>query len=144
MLPLVVECVNRWSSTTSLKSSAVFLCFQNEIKEHSFFSSINWDDLLQKKVPPPFTPKVVSVPYYVICMLFIFYLINVFQYNHGLFLFLQNSFSDISNFDPEFTDEMVPNSVCWPEHSIVNASVMEADDAFVGFSYAPPSDDSFQ
>lgn len=39
---------------------------------------------------------------------------------------------------------MVPNSVCWSqEHSIVNASVMEADDAFVGFSYAPPSDDSF-
>lgn len=59
-------------------------------------------------------------------------------------LFLQNSFSDISNFDPEFTDEMVPNSVCWSqEHSVINASVMEADDAFVGFSYAPPSDDSF-
>lgn len=39
---------------------------------------------------------------------------------------------------------MVPNSVCWSqEQSIVNASVMEADDAFVGFSYAPPSDDSF-
>lgn len=39
---------------------------------------------------------------------------------------------------------MVPKSVCWSqEHSIVNASVMEADDAFVGFSYAPPSEDSF-
>ncbi|XP_044031561.1 serine/threonine-protein kinase Sgk3 isoform X4 [Siniperca chuatsi] len=85
----------------------------NEIKEHSFFSSINWDDLEQKKIPPPFTPNV-------------------------------SSYCDISNFDPEFTDEMVPNSVCWSqEHSIVNASVMEADDAFVGFSYAPPSDDSF-
>lgn len=57
---------------------------------------------------------------------------------------LQSSFSDISNFDPEFTEEMVPKSVCWSqEHSIVNASVMEADDAFVGFSYAPPSEDSF-
>lgn len=59
-------------------------------------------------------------------------------------MFSQSSYGDISNFDPEFTDEMVPNSVCWSqEHSIVNASVMEADDAFVGFSYAPPSDDSF-
>ncbi|KAF3703566.1 Serine/threonine-protein kinase Sgk3 [Channa argus] len=59
-------------------------------------------------------------------------------------LFGLSSYSDISNFDPEFTDEVVPNSVCWSqEHSIVNASVMEADDAFVGFSYAPPSDDSF-
>ncbi|KAG7246173.1 hypothetical protein CRUP_033569, partial [Coryphaenoides rupestris] len=54
------------------------------------------------------------------------------------------SHHDISNFDPEFTDETVPNSVCWSlDHSVVNASVMEADDAFLGFSYAPPSDDSF-
>lgn len=60
-------------------------------------------------------------------------------------MFLQNSYCDISNFDPEFTEEMVSSSICWSqEHSIVNASVMEADDAFVGFSYAPPSDDSFQ
>uniref|UniRef100_A0A8B9R7Z9 Serine/threonine-protein kinase Sgk1 n=1 Tax=Astyanax mexicanus TaxID=7994 RepID=A0A8B9R7Z9_ASTMX len=85
----------------------------NEVKSHDFFSSINWDDLEQKKIPPPFNPSVDS------------------QY-------------DISNFDPEFTEETVPNSVCIStEHSIVNASVMEADDAFLGFSYAPPSDDSF-
>lgn len=57
--------------------------------------------------------------------------------------FLQSSCCDISNFDPEFTDEMVPNSICWSQEHIVNASVMEADDAFVGFSYAPPSDDAF-
>lgn len=41
--------------------SICILHFQNEIKAHSFFSSINWDDLIQKKIPPPFTPKVVSV-----------------------------------------------------------------------------------
>uniref|UniRef100_A0A3B4ULE8 Serine/threonine-protein kinase Sgk1 n=2 Tax=Seriola TaxID=8160 RepID=A0A3B4ULE8_SERDU len=86
----------------------------NEIKAHNFFSSINWDDLEQKKISPPFIPRV-------------------------------SSYSDISNFDPEFTEEMVSSSICWSqEHSIVNASVMEADDAFLGFSYAPPSDDSFQ
>uniref|UniRef100_A0AAY5EKN9 Serine/threonine-protein kinase Sgk1 n=1 Tax=Electrophorus electricus TaxID=8005 RepID=A0AAY5EKN9_ELEEL len=85
----------------------------NEVKRHSFFSSINWDDLMAKKITPPFNPSVDS------------------QY-------------DISNFDPEFTDETVSNSVCIStEHSVVNASVMEADDAFLGFSYAPPSDDSF-
>lgn len=85
----------------------------NEIKAHGFFFSINWDDLEQKKIPPPFTPKV-------------------------------NCPGDISNFDREFTDETVPDSICWAhDHSIVNASVMEADDAFVGFSYAPPSDDFF-
>uniref|UniRef100_A0A8C6TLQ9 Serine/threonine-protein kinase Sgk1 n=1 Tax=Neogobius melanostomus TaxID=47308 RepID=A0A8C6TLQ9_9GOBI len=33
----------------------------NEIKAHNFFSSINWDDLEHKKIPPPFTPKVVSL-----------------------------------------------------------------------------------
>uniref|UniRef100_A0A8C5AI46 Serum/glucocorticoid regulated kinase family member 3 n=1 Tax=Gadus morhua TaxID=8049 RepID=A0A8C5AI46_GADMO len=86
----------------------------DEIKSHYFFSSINWDDLEQRKIPPPFIPNVTS--------------------HH-----------DISNFDPEFTDETVPSSVCWsPGHSFVNASVMEADEAFLGFSYAPPSDDSFQ
>lgn len=37
------------------------LHFQNEIREHSFFSSINWDDLVQKKISPPFTPNVVNV-----------------------------------------------------------------------------------
>uniref|UniRef100_A0A672SVI6 Serine/threonine-protein kinase Sgk1 n=1 Tax=Sinocyclocheilus grahami TaxID=75366 RepID=A0A672SVI6_SINGR len=85
----------------------------NEVKEHEFFSTINWDDLEQKKLPPPFNPSVES------------------QY-------------DISNFDPEFTEETVPNSVCFSSgQSIVNASVMEADDAFLGFSYAPPSEDSF-
>lgn len=40
------------------------LCFQNEISAHTFFSSINWDDLIQKKIPPPFTPKVVNVSCY--------------------------------------------------------------------------------
>uniref|UniRef100_A0A8C1IUF1 Serine/threonine-protein kinase Sgk1 n=1 Tax=Cyprinus carpio TaxID=7962 RepID=A0A8C1IUF1_CYPCA len=85
----------------------------NEVKGHEFFSFINWDDLEQKKLPPPFSPSVES------------------QY-------------DISNFDPEFTEETMPNSVCFSSgQSIVNASVMEADDAFVGFSYAPPSEDSF-
>ncbi|XP_019897432.1 serine/threonine-protein kinase Sgk3 isoform X3 [Esox lucius] len=84
----------------------------NEIKAHTFFTTINWDDLEQRKVQPPFTPNV-NTPY------------------------------DITNFDPEFTEETVPNSVCYADHSIVNASVMEADDAFLGFSYAPPSDYSF-
>ena len=30
-----------------------------EIKVHSFFDSINWEDLLQKKVNPPFKPTIV-------------------------------------------------------------------------------------
>lgn len=31
-----------------------------EIMEHPFFSSINWNDLIHKKVPPPFKPQVTS------------------------------------------------------------------------------------
>ncbi|XP_076009986.1 serine/threonine-protein kinase Sgk2b [Genypterus blacodes] len=33
-----------------------------ELQEHSFFASLNWDDLLAKKVTPPFIPQVTS-PY---------------------------------------------------------------------------------
>lgn len=31
-----------------------------EIMEHVFFSSINWSELVQKKIPPPFKPQVTS------------------------------------------------------------------------------------
>ncbi len=34
---------------------------QNEVKGHDFFSSINWDDLEHKKLPPPFNPIVVRL-----------------------------------------------------------------------------------
>ncbi|MEE6475714.1 hypothetical protein FKM82_010844 [Ascaphus truei] len=32
-----------------------------EIKNHIFFSPINWDDLINKKITPPFNPNVVSI-----------------------------------------------------------------------------------
>ncbi|XP_019383299.1 PREDICTED: serine/threonine-protein kinase Sgk3 isoform X3 [Gavialis gangeticus] len=84
-----------------------------EIQRHPFFESLSWTDLLQKKIPPPFNPNVVGP-------------------------------DDIRNFDAVFTEEMVPYSVCISsDYHIVNASVLEADDAFVGFSYAPPSEDLF-
>lgn len=34
---------------------------QMEIKNHIFFSPINWDDLINKKITPPFNPNVVSI-----------------------------------------------------------------------------------
>ncbi|KAM4687637.1 serine/threonine-protein kinase Sgk3 [Discoglossus pictus] len=84
-----------------------------EIKNHPFFSGINWTDLVQKKIQPPFDPHV-------------------------------DGPDDISNFDTEFTESMIPCSVCLSfDYSMVNASVEEADDAFVGFSYAAPSDDFY-
>ncbi|XP_057590242.1 serine/threonine-protein kinase Sgk3 isoform X4 [Hippopotamus amphibius kiboko] len=84
-----------------------------EIQNHPFFESLSWTDLVQKKIPPPFNPNVAGP-------------------------------DDIRNFDAMFTEETVPYSVCVSsDYSIVNASVLEADDAFVGFSYAPPSEDLF-
>lgn len=36
------------------------LSMQLEIKNHVFFSPINWDDLYHKRITPPFNPNVVS------------------------------------------------------------------------------------
>uniref|UniRef100_A0A8C6V993 Uncharacterized protein n=1 Tax=Neogobius melanostomus TaxID=47308 RepID=A0A8C6V993_9GOBI len=33
-------------------------CDMEELQQHSFFASINWDDLLAKKIKPPFIPNV--------------------------------------------------------------------------------------
>ncbi|XP_059397444.1 serine/threonine-protein kinase Sgk1-like isoform X2 [Carassius carassius] len=81
-----------------------------EIKNHMFFSPINWDDLNAKKLTPPFNPNVTGP-------------------------------NDLRHFDPEFTDEPVPNSIgCSPDSALVTASITEAAEAFLGFSYAPAVD----
>ncbi|XP_028970491.1 serine/threonine-protein kinase Sgk1 isoform X2 [Esox lucius] len=81
-----------------------------EIKNHVFFSPINWDDLTAKKLTPPFNPNVTGP-------------------------------NDLRHFDPEFTDEPVPSSVgCSPDSSLISASIKEAAEAFLGFSYAPSMD----
>lgn len=42
-------------------SKLLFLFFlQIEIKNHVFFSPINWDELNAKKITPPFNPNVVN------------------------------------------------------------------------------------
>nr|XP_061785753.1 serine/threonine-protein kinase Sgk1 isoform X1 [Nerophis lumbriciformis] len=81
-----------------------------EIKNHIFFSPINWDELNAKKITPPFNPNVTGP-------------------------------NDLRHFDPEFTDEPVPSSIgCSPDSALVTASIKEAAEAFVGFSYAPSMD----
>ncbi|KAM9778842.1 serine/threonine-protein kinase Sgk1 isoform X1 [Syngnathus typhle] len=81
-----------------------------EIKNHMFFSPINWDELNAKKITPPFNPNVTGP-------------------------------NDLRHFDPEFTDEPVPNSIgCSPDSVLATASITEAAEAFVGFSYAPSMD----
>nr|XP_061806148.1 serine/threonine-protein kinase Sgk1-like isoform X3 [Nerophis lumbriciformis] len=81
-----------------------------EIRNHMFFSPINWDELNAKKITPPFNPNVTGP-------------------------------NDLRHFDPEFTDEPVPNSIgCSPDSALVTSSIKEAAEAFVGFSYAPSMD----
>ncbi|XP_035277999.1 serine/threonine-protein kinase Sgk1 isoform X1 [Anguilla anguilla] len=81
-----------------------------EIKNHMFFSPINWDDLNAKRITPPFNPNVTGP-------------------------------SDLRHFDPEFTDEPVPSSIgCSPDSTLITASIKEAAEAFLGFSYAPSMD----
>lgn len=54
---------------------------------------------------------------------------------------MQTGPNDLRHFDPEFTDEPVPSSIgCSPDSALVTASIKEAAEAFVGFSYAPSMD----
>lgn len=41
-------------------TNILFSTLQLEIKNHVFFSPINWDDLYHKRITPPFDPNVVS------------------------------------------------------------------------------------
>ncbi|XP_029468818.1 serine/threonine-protein kinase Sgk2 isoform X2 [Rhinatrema bivittatum] len=80
-----------------------------EIRNHVFFSPINWDDLYHKRLTPPFNPNVAGP-------------------------------GDLRHFDPEFTQEAVPNSIGrTPDLSTGSSS---ASNAFLGFSYAQ-SDENF-
>ncbi|KAG8131831.1 hypothetical protein E2320_009726 [Naja naja] len=79
-----------------------------EIKNHMFFAPINWDDLYNKKITPPFDPNVAGP-------------------------------ADLRHFDPEFTQETVPNSIIQTPDLATSSS--SATDAFLGFSYAPNDED---
>ena len=51
---------------------------------------------------------------------------------------------DLRHFDPEFVREPVPASLGRSaDNRLVSASVQEADAAFLGFSYVPPTEDAF-
>ncbi|CAH2292749.1 serine threonine- kinase Sgk2 isoform X3 [Pelobates cultripes] len=79
-----------------------------EIKNHVFFSPINWDDLYNKRIPPPYNPNVAGP-------------------------------ADLRHFDPEFTQEAVPNSLSRTPD--MNLGSSGCSGAFFGFSYAQSDDD---
>ncbi|XP_077991813.1 serine/threonine-protein kinase Sgk1-like [Glandiceps talaboti] len=80
-----------------------------DIKNHSFFQAMNWHELEARRIAPPYNPNVTG-------------------------------HMDLKHFDPEFVREPVPGSVGRSlDPSAISASVQEADNAFVGFSYVPPA-----
>jgi hypothetical protein len=32
-----------------------------EIKRHPFFKDVNWDDVVNKRIPPPYFPQIVRI-----------------------------------------------------------------------------------
>lgn len=32
-----------------------------EIKRHPFFKDVNWDDVINKRIPPPYFPQIVRI-----------------------------------------------------------------------------------
>lgn len=65
-----------------------------DVKRQAFFRHIQWDELLHRRVPPPFVPTVVSCPCSSLnCPI------------TKLTVIVQQSMEDVSNFDEEFTSE---------------------------------------
>ncbi|XP_037541763.1 serine/threonine-protein kinase Sgk1 isoform X1 [Nematolebias whitei] len=81
-----------------------------EIKNHIFFSPINWDDLNAKKITPPFNPNVTGP--------------NDLRH-------FDPEFTD---------EPVPSSIGCSPDCALVTSSIKDAAEAFVGFSYAPSMD----
>jgi novel protein kinase C epsilon type len=94
---------------------------ENHIRSHAFFKEMDWDALEQRKVKPPFRPRVVSVGY---CEPE-FPSLKCF-----FFLLLQRSARDALNFDTEFTKE---EPILTPVPPDIIRCINQ--DEFGGFSY---------
>jgi novel protein kinase C epsilon type len=87
----------------------------DEIKRHGFFKDVNFDDVLNKRIPPPYFPTIVRLYFS------LFHAINL--------TLLQNGSADTSNFDEEFTREQ-------PTLTPVHGELSSRDQAeFNGFSW---------
>lgn len=86
-----------------------------EIKRHPFFKDVSFDDVLNKRIPPPYFPTIVSSTLQLQEMILIF--------------FWQNGSADTSNFDEEFTKEQ-------PTLTPVHGQLSSRDQQeFTGFSW---------
>ena len=67
-----------------------------DVKKQAFFRNVSWDDLLMRRVPPPFVPTIVSILMPQAPVFLIQFLTPSFR---------QTGLEDVSNFDEEFTSE---------------------------------------
>lgn len=89
-----------------------------EIKAHPFFRDVNWDDVMKKRIPPPYCPTIVRT--LLLRYELIIRLINSAQ---------QKGSADTSNFDEEFTREQ---PTLTPVHTQLSA---QDQNEFQGFSW---------
>ncbi len=86
-----------------------------EIKRHAFFKDTNWDDIMNKRIPPPYYPTIVCL--------------TLSHCQTDSDTCLQSSAADTSNFDSEFTKEQ-------PTLTPVHGQLSARDQAeFQGFSW---------
>ncbi|XP_049300792.1 protein kinase C isoform X1 [Anopheles funestus] len=102
---------------------------ENQIRSHPFFKDMDWEALEQRKVRPPFRPRVVlivngSMLGHRISLTFRFFSIHVY---------LQRSARDALNFDTEFTKE---DPVLTPVPNDIIRCINQ--DEFGGFSFTNP------
>uniref|UniRef100_A0A1B6DUY2 Non-specific serine/threonine protein kinase n=2 Tax=Clastoptera arizonana TaxID=38151 RepID=A0A1B6DUY2_9HEMI len=80
----------------------------DDVKHHEFFKTLNWDDLLQRKITPPFNPRVSGV----------------MDLQHIDPNFIKESVGSVGTSQSG--------------NGTLSASVRETDEVFAGFSYAAP------
>lgn len=111
---------------------------ETQIRNHSFFKELDWEALEQRRVKPPFRPRVVRIfslkmfPKYI-------YFENFGKKNslfrpYLAFAHPQKSPKDALNFDTEFTKE---EPVLTPVPGDVVRTINQ--DEFAGFSFVNPN-----
>ncbi len=118
-----VSCVKMLLERDPLKRLGMKTCPHGNIRNHSFFSKIDWRKLENREIEPPFKPKVVSLIIFIKTF-------SAFTYCFILFFQQKKSATDVSNFDPDFTSET-------PRLSQIDSKLIKTidEEIFRGFSF---------
>lgn len=105
---------------------------ESQIRNHSFFKDLDWSALEERRVKPPFRPRVV-------CLIFYIFSLSspqnpTLKTHFVLPEYLQKSPKDALNFDVEFTKE---EPVLTPVPNDVVRTINQ--DEFAGFTFVNPN-----